>query len=435
MIGAILEKPEICADMRSAGLEPEHFVSQYEQLAFIAICSVQDEGSKITFSSVSDRAKNIIQAEKRGSDLKMNPAHFEHYLKESINCADKRNPFNSALILKKEWDERILVKSCEKIISVVKSQQMDTQSVAISAIERFQKIFEKKNMIQSGYLDEAIDEVCDVYENGHRGAFVDTGMLSLDKVIIGWQIGELTVIAAATGQGKSGFVLNALHHQFKMKNKACLISLEMSKAQCMHRLISNSASIDNHKLIIGRSAMSSDEIRKATTHARSFHESDMIIFDPSRINFQELKNIISTQAKMGYKVFFVDQLSHVMIDNLIKIERYIKISTELKALAKHLKVAIVLLHQTSKASEKRSVETKGKSRPSDVDMRDAPIENDAAVVIILHRKEKYMSRSEVSELERGKVSVIVSKNRYGKSGYMNMYFQPQFSRIVDIDED
>lgn len=437
LIGAIIQKPEILADMRVTGLRAQHFISEYEKIAFMALENLQDGGDRINFVSVDEKSREIIQNLPIQSDIKVNPAHFNHYLKESINQAATGDPYNAALVVKSEYDERVILKVCDRIKEAVKRQEMDTKSIAVSAIEKFQDIFDSKNIHDEGYIDEAIEEACNIYEKGHQGAFISTGMRSLDQVIIGWQVGELTIVAAATGQGKSAFVLNAIYNQHKMNRHTCLVTLEMSRTQCIHRLVSNAASINSYKLINGgnpdyKGILTHQESQKAQAYARAFNESKIRMYDPDYINLQELKNIISTRAKQGHKLFFIDQLSHIQTKDKSKIERYINIAMQLKALAKNLKVAIILLHQISKQAEKMVIDSKGKWSPSYVHMRDAPVENDAAVVLMLHREEKYMKEGTVTELEKGVMTVKVSKNRYGRMKNVNMNFKPQYSRLTEL---
>ena len=263
-------------------------------------------------------------------------------------------------------------------------------------------------------------------ENKDRA--IKTGMRDLNRMIVGWQLGELSIIASGSGIGKTSFMLSEVHHQNQNKNKVCLISLEMTKQQCLQKIVANETNIDSQKLMRGGriddgGVLTNDEVLATLTFVKDLKGSGISIYDPSHLTLKDLKDIISRESKNGCKLFFIDSLSETSTNK--------NLALELRSLAKVLNVSIVILCQISKQAQRISQETSGEVAPSHMDMRNSGIEEHASLIIVLHRKEMYTIKG--SKQDKKVLSVNVSKNRYGKRGSVKVFFQPEFSRITNMD--
>ena len=90
-----------------------------------------------------------------------------------------------------------------------------------------------------------------------------------------------------------------------------------------------------------------------------------------------------------------------------------------------------MTHQINRSAKAKARDTKGTFIPSHLDLRDGSVEDDAAVVLVLHRKERYMEKEKVGHEERNIMTINVSKNRYGLSKMINVGFDPRISRVIE----
>ena len=185
----------------------------------------------------------INKKKKKNDSTRANEAHIRHYLSNSIDGADNRNPINAALQMIASWKQRRLTQVMRSAIGMSENNEFDEDTIITSVVKEFESLLSEKHSNIDPYLDDAINEVCDVYEMGNTQDTMPTHIKALDAVIEGWQLGELTIIAADTGLGKSSFVLHACTMQAVKRVPCVLFALEMTKTQCMHKIVANRTGI------------------------------------------------------------------------------------------------------------------------------------------------------------------------------------------------
>ena len=221
-----------------------------------------------------------------------------------------------------------------------------------------------------------------------------TGLPDLDQTILGLNAGELILIAARPGMGKTSLALNIALYVGKTSGKTVAVfSLEMAREQLTTRLLAGEGLVDSQKLLTGK--LSADEWRRVGAAATTISATDIRIDD----------NPTLTVSDMNAQCRRVPNLDLVVIDylqlmqsagsghswsNESRTQAVSDISRMLKIMAKELNVPVICLSQLSRANESRQ-----DKRPMLSDLRESgAIEQDADIVLFLYRDDYYNSDSE-----------------------------------------
>jgi replicative DNA helicase len=255
-------------------------------------------------------------------------------------------------------------------------------------------------------------------QGGLRG--VPTGFKGLDGMLAGMQNSNLIILAARPGVGKTAFCLNiARYVAVEEKMPTCIFSLEMSKEELGDRLLVRQGLLDAWKLKTGQ--LSEDDFNSISESMGILAESPLYIDDTPGLTVTELRaKARRLQVDRGIKFILVDylQLMHGQTrDN--RVQEVSEISQGLKNLARELGIPILAAAQLSRAMEARG----GKPRLSDL-RESGSIEQDADVVMFLHREDE-----EVREM----VTCSIEKHRNGPTGQFNLYFNGKQVSFFDIE--
>lgn len=425
ILGAMILDNSKIEKAKKAGLNEDHFVDRNEKVILEKIYYLHDKKTGATFENVLPEILKTQRRKRKKEELE----NKLHIVCENAEGGD----FVQAVSKLKFYSKRNRLLSLSEMINdMAKDVEYTPAIVASKAIEELEKIAQPVTFKDNGDYEIALKNVMRVFDEGmKKGSYLATGLDQLDEMILGYKMGELYMITAATGQGKSALIISLLCAQIRMKFKSTLFALEMSKEDVLYRIVSNIAEIDSKKLQRGKNYLSNDERARANTVASGLFEEDMHLFDPSGIDIVELRSRIVELANKGCKLFFIDQMTLISSTERDKIEKLTGIVRQLRQTAKYLNICIVLAHQPSKAAQKRAEETRGEAIPSHLDMRDAPVENDPSVVLVVHRKEFY-AKEKTKEDDKGTAIIKVSKNRFGIVGQCKVGFRPEFSKFYDI---
>lgn len=254
-----------------------------------------------------------------------------------------------------------------------------------------------------------------------------TGFRDLDAMISGLNSGELVVIAAAPGMGKTALALNmAKNLSVDHKKKVAFFSLETTRESTVTRLIAQTAKISPGTL---RNAKISETAWPKLIEASSvLVEADIFFDDSIRFTPEELfEKCRVLKEKSGLDVLIVDYLQLMRVSNpkMDNREREVgDISRCLKMIAKELKIAILALSQISRKYSERT-----EKRPFLTDLRESgSIEADADIVLLLYRTECFdaFASENLSDTE-----LIVAKNRLGPTGVIKLKFNEQIGVFSD----
>ena len=260
---------------------------------------------------------------------------------------------------------------------------------------------------------------------------MQSGFTALDNLLAGFQRSDLIILAARPSMGKTTFALDiARNAALKYGASVGIFSLEMSDQQLVDRMLAAEAGVDSWKLRTGR--LSNDHEYQAVQEAMAkLSEAQIHIDDQAGNNILKMRSAARRlKNEHGLDMIIVDYLqlmsptSTKASDSMT--QQVTEISRSLKILARELDVPVLALSQLSRAVEQRG----GKPRLSD--LRDSgSIEQDADVVMFIHREDK-MNKDQ--EAERPNIAeILVEKHRNGPVGMAELYFDGQHVRFLNLD--
>jgi len=278
-----------------------------------------------------------------------------------------------------------------------------------------------------------------LYEQSREVTGLATDFTDLDRMTSGLQKGELIILAARPSMGKTAFAINiAQNSAINHGAVVAVFSLEMSKESLLRRMLASQAWVDQRKLQTG--FLGREDHDKLQTALGQLVDSRMFIDDSAGISLTEMR------AKSRRLKQTVGQLDLIVVDYLQLMsatqpgsskkgyenrnQEVSAISRGLKALAKELEVPVVALSQLSRSSERRGDD----KRPLLSDLRESgSIEQDADVVVFIHRDAYYDRDKELSESDRAKSEIIIAKQRNGPTDTVYLNFISRFTRFDNQD--
>jgi len=254
-----------------------------------------------------------------------------------------------------------------------------------------------------------------------------TGFHEVDDLLSGLQRGDLVVVAGRPSMGKTAFGLNIAEHLAAEENKPTIFfSMEMSRNQLAQRVLCSRGKVDAQK--IRRGMLAEEDIHTLGWVCDQLASAPLYIDDTPGMTVLELRSKARRfKRQFGIEAVFVDylQLMHAPSIRESRQQEISAISRGLKALARELEVPVVAMSQLNRASEAREG-----NRPRMSDLRESgAIEQDADVVILLHREEYFHPNKE--EL-RGIAEVIVAKQRNGPTDTLKLQFNRKLTRFGNL---
>ena len=290
-------------------------------------------------------------------------------------------------------------------------------------------------------IQNSFGSIDNLYKQAREVTGLATGFTRLDQLTSGLQKSELIIIAARPSMGKTAFAINiAENAAIHSKATVAVFSLEMSKESLLRRMLASQAWVDQRKLQTG--FLGREDQQKLQNALEQLIESRLFIDDSAGISLAEMRAKARRlkQTAGGLDLIVVDYLQ-LMSATLPsaggrrggyenRTQEVSAISRGLKALAKELNVPVLALSQLSRASERRGDD----KRPMLSDLRESgSIEQDADVVAFIHRDSYYNRDEELSESDRAKSEILLSKQRNGPTGLVHLNFISKFTRFDNPD--
>lgn len=260
---------------------------------------------------------------------------------------------------------------------------------------------------------------------------LSTGSKDLDEVLQGLRPGQLIVVGGRPSVGKSMVVCDLFRQAARQGVGSLLFTLEMTRHDITKRVISAEGSVDAKHILAGR--LTDHEWEQVSKVVSTFPHHNTAIVDEGGLTVGQIAALAAQQVRMweasGVKpgLILIDYLQIMRASNTGRTssrqQDLGEITVELKTLAKRLSVPIVLLSQVGRGAEHNSMKV-----PSLSDLRESgDIENNADVVILLHRPDYYDA-----EERPGEIDFIVAKNREGVTKTVTRTHLYRYSRIEDL---
>lgn len=275
-------------------------------------------------------------------------------------------------------------------------------------------------------LESVLHEVFEMIENrGQRG--VETGYFELDDMLNGLQAGEMVIVAARPSMGKTAFAMNVVENAACNNVPCAVFSLEMSKQQLAQRMLCSRGAIDAHKLRKGM--LQAHEYAHLANVVGELAKAPIWVDDSPGLTILDLR-AKARRLKMQHdiKLIMIDYMQ--LMDNPgveSRQQQISEISRGIKAVARELSIPVVALSQLNRASEGRDGH-----RPRMSDLRESgSIEQDADVVMLLHR-EDYYKMSEPDFVPDNIAELIIAKQRNGPTGIVKLTFLNKSTRFENL---
>ena len=409
-------------------IKTRDFYKKAHQDIYQTILELFEKRESIDFLSVSDSLKNKKLLEKIGGSV---------YLTELVNTIPtSSHVLNYAKIVQKKRVLRDLIESSQEIESLAYSESGDVDSLLDYAEKKIFGIAEHSLTQRFFPIKETLEETFDRIDalSKHQGSIrgVPTGFNSLDNLLSGLQKSDLVILAARPSLGKSSLAFNiALNAAINHKTPVGIFSLEMSKDQVVDRFIATLANIDLWKLRTGKLSSEGDDndFQRIQRALNSLSETNIYVDDSASTNTLQMRAMTRRlQADKGLGLIIVDYLQLMDPQNhqFSMVQQMTEISRSLKGLAKELNVPVLALSQLSRAVEQRTPQI-----PRLSDLRESgSIEQDADVVMFIHREDKYRPETSRKDI----VDIMVAKHRNGPIGKVELFFEERTATFRNLEK-
>ncbi|MFG1927557.1 replicative DNA helicase [Cryptosporangium sp. NPDC048952] len=275
-------------------------------------------------------------------------------------------------------------------------------------------------------LQPTMDEIEAIGATGGIMSGVPTGFADFDRLTNGLHPGQLIIVAARPGLGKSTFGLDvARSASIRNRLTAAVFSLEMSKIEITMRLLSAEARVPLHHLRSGQ--LSEDDWTKLARRIGEVSEAPLFIDDSPNMTMMEIRaKARRLKQRHDLRLIVIDYLQLMTGNKKVESrqQEVAELSRGLKLLAKELEVPVIAASQLNRGPEQRT-----DKRPQLSDLRESgSIEQDADMVLLLHREDYYEKESP----RAGEADFILAKHRNGPTDTVTVAFQGHFSRFVDM---
>ena len=425
LLGALLLKPDAIHDVLDL-IHPDSFYAEKHRLIFGAMHELAERSEPIDLLTLSQRMQDQGLLERGGG---------RSYLAELVGSAPAPGNFSHyAELVSRKSLMRSLIDAAYNIGELAYDEARDTMEVLDEAEKSIYAIGDASaahTFIAIGdKIHEAWDriEALSKKESGIRG--VPSGFPDLDNLLSGFHPSDLVIIAARPSMGKTSLALDIARNAAVRHNVPVgIFSLEMSSEQLIDRMLAAESFVNSWKLRTGQ-VKEEEDFNRIRDALESLSKAPIFIDDKPGNNILAMRAVARRLMRdRGIGLIIVDYLqlmaptSTKVSDSLV--QQVTEISRSLKSLARELKVPVIALSQLS-----RAVETRG-GRPRLSDLRDSgSIEQDADVVMFIHREDKRNPESDRPNI----AEILIEKHRNGPTGKTELYFDEKRATFQPVDK-
>lgn len=292
-------------------------------------------------------------------------------------------------------------------------------------------VSEQRNSTNYVTLEQVVPDLYEELErNANRDGGLDgvpTGFAELDAKLNGLRAGQMIIIAARPGGGKSTLAMDICRSCAVHNNKAAAyFSLEMNRTELSMRLLAAESRVFLDRMIKGK--LESRDWQEIARTLDKISQAPLIVDDSPNMTMGEIR-AKSRRMKQQFDIqlIVIDYLQLLTSGGKSVESRQQEVSEfsrSIKLLAKELEIPIVAVAQLNRDSEKRN-----DKRPQVADLRESgSLEQDADVVLLIHREDMFNENTE----KQGMADIIIGKQRSGPTGIVELAFQGHFSRFAEV---
>ena len=422
VLGGMMLSKDAIADVIEV-LRSTDFYRPAHEIVFDAVLELYGRGEPADAVTVSD------ELTKKGSLTRVGGAPYLHTLISSVPTAANAGYY--ARIVRERAILRRLVEAGTKIVQLgYATTGGDVDDLVNAAQSEVYAVTERRTSEDYLPIGQLIEPTVDEIEAaGHRGEGmigVPTGFADLDRLTNGLHPGQMIVLAARPAIGKSTLGLDiARSASIKHGLTSVIFSLEMSRTEITMRMLSAEAKIPLQKLRQGKLA-DSDWTKMARTMGE-LSDAPLFIDDSPNMSLMEIRaKCRRLKQRHDLKIVIIDYLQLMSSGKRVESrqQEVSEFSRALTLLATELEVPVIAISQLNRGPEQRT-----DKKPQMSDLRESgSIEQDADMVILLHREDAYERESP----RAGEADFIVAKHRNGPTDTITVAFQGHYSRFVDM---
>lgn len=432
LLGAILMNPEALHDIAAFLTEDDFYIVRHGWI-WDAFLRLYERHEPIDYRTVAEELR--IQEDPTGKHanklVAIGGESYLNYLPENVPTALHAEIYGR--VVERAAIRRRLIGAAGEISQLAYDEDMDIDKVIESAENRLFAVAERRSndhepMPLNITLRDVFDTV-DIQRGSETSTGLPTGFHDLDKIIGGLQSGDVVIVAGRPGMGKSAWLqTTALNTSRQVDARLALFSLEMDAAQVTQRFISQDTGISIQDLRTGN--LTEKQWEQFVSACGRLADLHIYIDDSPTLTPQALR----AKCKRLYRQYGLDL---IMMDYLQlmsapgftgkggnRVNEIGYITSQLKALARELKIPVIAAAQLN-----RDVEKRADKRPNLGDLRESgSIENDADIVAFLYRDDVYHEDSE----RPNECDVIIAKQRNGPQETVSLLFQKDRTRFVNL---
>ncbi len=432
VLGSILIDSERVLDLAvEKGIVPDAFYYPSHRELFEHLLEMHTKSQVIDILTLSERLRKFGRLDALGGsssldqlvDFTPTSAHAEHYIRLVHQDHVLRSVIDRA---------RTAVEKCY-------DPEKDAELVLAETEEDFFSISEmQKGSVRNwaSLIDSNVEEINMILDNKKGMTGIPSGYADIDKKLFGLQPADMIVLAARPSMGKTSLALNIAENiamgkgdPDHLQRAVAVFSLEMSAESLVRRMICSHARVPFHKLQ-GSSHLSNEMHHNLMTAADTLKRLPIYIDDTAGLDVLDLRaRARRLKRKHNIEFIVIDYLQLMNCDKFAKEGRQREtaaISNAVKAMAKELRVPVMVLSQLSRGPENRD----RLAEPKLSDLRDSgAIEQDADVVGLLRRPCRYPDDPNADDKT---LSILdIAKHRNGSTGKMHLHFTEEFTRFDD----
>ncbi|MEK9182053.1 MAG: replicative DNA helicase [Patescibacteria group bacterium] len=425
LLGSIMLRSESLDEIMDI-IRPDAFYSEKHRLIFRAMTDLFSKNEPIDLLTLSSRLKERELLDQTGG---------MSYLTELVNAVpSSANAEYYAQMIQKKHLMRKLIEASEHICTLGYDETSELDELLDKAEKKIYEVTHgatNSNFIEmKDALGEAWERLDRLHKSKDEFRGVPTGFRELDNKLAGLQKSDLIILAARPSMGKTALALDIARQAAIQHNiPVAIFSLEMSAQQLVDRMLAAESRVDAWKLRTGKLSLDS-EFEKIRNSLDPLSKAPIFVDDQPANNILKMRGVVrrlKSEKKLGLVV--VDYLQLMVPTNSRNsdntVQQVTEISRSLKHLAREFDIPVLALSQLSRAVEQRG------GRPRLSDLRDSgSIEQDADVVMFIHREDKYKENSDKTNI----TEILIEKHRNGPTGKIELYFDQNKSTFLSIDK-
>ena len=428
LLGCLLIDTRIQIEV-SAHLKEEDFYAESHKYIFSAMEGIIGANQPVDMVTLTDALERAGTLEQAGGIT---------YVAELTNVMPSSANFQKYVdIVKRDSLLRKLIRGAVDIIDDCKKSSDKGLSLAF-AEKTVYDISNDEDTSEMVRLDSIIPDVMTKFDELSKDKSSAKGVMTtyrdLDNILNGVHNSDLMILAARPAVGKTSFAMNLVEH-IALQGKSCAVfSLEMGKEQLGQRLVCSVANVSMSNAMKGK--LNKTEWLKIAKAREKLSGAKIFIDDSAMITPREmLSKCRRLKNRIGLDFVMVDYIQLMSPDKSKNSDsrqnEVSDISRNLKIMAKELEVPVLALSQLS-----RSVESRG-GRPQLSDLRESgAIEQDADIVMFIHRPDKGPNgEKDVADgkVKKNVAEIIIAKHRNGPTGIVELYFKNECTKFINLN--